>query len=598
MKNHWRAVLLLVTTAWRTDRWRALGLVLEPISLLRVPLSAWCLKLIVDGTIARDVTMLMSGTGGLAATQVLWFVGNWTGGWIRNRLAEEVGFAFDRTLATLTSRLPGLEHHERPDFQDQLELLHQEQGVLGGALNTLIYTANTVVASGGALTALVLVSPWFVAVLMPFVLPVLAIANAHQRWMKDAETRGAPHTRLARKLWGLAVDRDAGMELRVFGLEREILARFQRAWMDGRRPALAIGYRSARLNAVTDLFFLVGVGAAMVFMLWRTSQGRATVGEVVMAFYLAQQVRAVILEPVRRLTDMGAVLRAAGRMLWLQAYVAEHAGTELGTRQAPSCLTQGIVFDRVSFRYPGRDGWALREVSFSVPAGSVLALVGENGAGKTTLVKLLCRMYKPTTGRILVDGVDLAEIAVDAWRTRLSAVFQDFARLELVAQHAIGVGDLSRVNDPTAVRAALDRADAADLLVGLPHGADTQLGSRWDGGVDLSVGQWQKLALSRALMREHPLVVFLDEPTASIDPLAEHALFERYAREAQVGSARGAITVLVSHRFSSVRSASLIVVLENGGVKEIGSHQELLLQDGLYSQLYSLQAGAYAVGKL
>jgi ATP-binding cassette subfamily B protein len=223
----------------------------------------------------------------------------------------------------------------------------------------------------------------------------------------------------------------------------------------------------------------------------------------------------------------------------------------------------------------------------------VVALVGENGAGKTTLVKLLCRMYEPTEGRILVDGVDLAEIEVGAWRRRLSAAFQDFARLELAAGEAVGVGDLARLDDAGAVRSALDRAGAIDLLPALPQGAETQLGVRWDGGVELSTGQWQKLALGRALMREEPLVVFFDEPTASLDALAEHALFERYARAARAGGARGAVTVLVSHRFSTVRSADLILVMEDGGVTGLGHHDQLVVGEGLYAQLYSLQARAY-----
>ena len=224
----------------------------------------------------------------------------------------------------------------------------------------------------------------------------------------------------------------------------------------------------------------------------------------------------------------------------------------------------------------------------------MVALVGENGAGKTTLVKLLARMYEPTTGRILVDGVDLADIEVQGWRRRLSAAFQDFARFELSAQHAVGAGDLAKLDDRGAVLAALERAGASDVLHALPRGLDTQLGARWDDGVDISTGQWQKLALGRALMREDPLVVFFDEPTASLDALSEHALFERYAAEARAGAARGAVTVLVSHRFSTVRSADLILVIDGGGVTELGGHEELILRDGLYAELYQMQARAYA----
>jgi ATP-binding cassette subfamily B protein len=286
--------------------------------------------------------------------------------------------------------------------------------------------------------------------------------------------------------------------------------------------------------------------------------------------------------------------RGAGRVLWLQDYAREMRLARPGSRPAPARLADGIVFENVSFRYPGTERWALRDVSFSIPAGAVIALVGENGAGKTTLVKLLCRMYEPTQGRILVDGVDLAELEIGGWRRRLSAAFQDFARLELTAQRSVGVGDLPRLDDGAAMRAALERAGAEGVLEALPAGGDTQLGARWEGGVELSTGQWQKLALGRALMRLDPLVAFFDEPTASLDAQTEHALFERFARAARAGSARGAVTVLVSHRFSTVRSADLILVIEDGRVSELGDHVQLLQRDGLYAELYQMQARAYA----
>jgi ATP-binding cassette subfamily B protein len=587
MREQWRALVLLVRAAWRTDPWRSAGLLLEPVGQLRVPLFAWFLKLLTDGAIRQDPRLVAMGAGGIVATRVLWFVGMWTGGWMRNRLAEAVGFALDREIAMLTSGLPGLEHHERADYQDRLELLRQQQGVLGNSLNTLIYTANTVVAGVGTLVALAFVSPWLL-LLVPFALPAIPIGAAQQRWFSDAEERSAEPSRRARHLQALTVDRNAGMELRVFGLQREILSRFRLAWTESRGAILSARGRGTVLDCVGEAVFLAGFGGAVALMLWRAGRGQATAGEVVMAVYLGQQVMASVVEPVRWLAGMGETLRAAGRMLWLQDYAAGMRATRGGTRPAPGRLSSGIVFEGVSFRYPGTDRWALRGVSFRIPAGSTLALVGENGAGK-----LLCRMYEPTEGRILVDGVDLAEIEVGAWRQRLSAAFQDFARFETPAQQGVGLGDLARIDDRAATRAALVRAGAADVLDRLPAGLDTQLGARWEGGVDLSTGQWQKLALGRALMREDPLLVFFDEPTASLDALAEHALFERYAREARSGTARGAVTVLVSHRFSTVRSADLILVIDGGDVAELGSHDQLLLQGGLYAELYGMQARAY-----
>jgi ATP-binding cassette subfamily B protein len=593
MRETRRALGLLLGTAWRTDRLRTLGLLLEPLSYVSLPLFAWSLGVMADGAFRGDARLLAFGAAGIVVTRVAWFLGSWTGSWIRNRLVEEVGFALDREIAVLSAELPGVEHHELPEYQDRLELLRQKQGVMGNALSIFIYAANVTLAAVFTLAGLALVSP-LLLLLVLFAIPTVLTAAIQQRWMGDAEARSAPPSRRARHLLALAADRNAGMELRVFGLRGEVMSRFRQAWGESRRPVLSATARAAALTAASDLFFLVGFTGAALLMLSRAMRGQATAGEVVTAVYLAHQVRATVVEPVQLTVYLGEVVRAVGRVLWLRDYAAERMRAVTGARPAPTRLREGIVFENVSFRYPGTERWALRDVSFRIPAGAVIALVGENGAGKTTLVKLLCRMYEPTEGRILVDGVDLREIEVGAWRGRISAAFQDFARLELVAQQAVGVGDLPRADDPAAVQGALLRAGAGDVVDRLPAGADTQLGARWEGGVDLSTGQWQRLALGRALMRPDPLVVFFDEPTASLDALAEHALFERYAREAREGSARGAVTVLVSHRFSTVRAADLILVIDGGGVAELGRHDELVLREGLYAELYLLQARAHA----
>jgi ATP-binding cassette subfamily B protein len=593
MREHVRAIAMLVRTAWRVDRWRTLGLTMEPIAFLRVPLFAWLLKVMADGAMQSDPRLLAAGAAGITAVAGLGFAALWMGTHVRIRLTEAVGFALNRDIAALAAAAPGLEHHERADFQDRLELLRQGHGVLGNALNSLLVALRVMVFSVGTLVALALVAPWLLLI-VPFALPALPIAAVQQRWFARAEASMAEPSRRARHLQELTTDRAAGMELRVFGMAPEVLRRFERVWLESRQILVNAGGRAALLNTAGDLVFAAGFAATVAFMLVRAGRGQATVGEVVMAVFLIQQVRAAVVDPVQSIAGLGEPLRAAGRMLWLKDYVERAAAAAGGSRPAPERLEQGIVFENVSFRYPGTERWALRNVSFRIPAGAVIALVGENGAGKTTVVKLLCRMYEPTEGRILVDGTDLAEIEIGAWRRRLTAAFQDFARLEFTAQHAVGLGDLPRMDDEPAVHAALDRAGASGVLRALPQGTATQLAARWEGGVDLSTGQWQRLALGRALMRQDPLVVFFDEPTASLDAMAEHALFERYAGEARSGSARGAVTVLVSHRFSTVRSAGLILVVVAGGVAELGSHDELLLRGGLYAELYQMQARAYA----
>jgi ATP-binding cassette subfamily B protein len=227
--------------------------------------------------------------------------------------------------------------------------------------------------------------------------------------------------------------------------------------------------------------------------------------------------------------------------------------------------------------------------------GAVVAIVGENGAGKTTLVKLLEKMYEPSSGSILLDDTPLARVAASQWRERLAGAFQDFFRFEFRAGHAVGLGDVPRMDDVQAVVAAVDRAGAGDVVARLTLGLDTQLGPTWPSGVELSFGQWQKLALARGFMRDQPLLLVLDEPTAALDAETEHALFERYAAAARgtSESARARVTILVSHRFSTVRMADLIVVLDGARLVEVGTHDELMAKNGPYSELYSIQAAAY-----
>jgi ATP-binding cassette subfamily B protein len=233
-------------------------------------------------------------------------------------------------------------------------------------------------------------------------------------------------------------------------------------------------------------------------------------------------------------------------------------------------------------------------VSLTLPAGAVVAIVGENGAGKTTLVKLLAKMYEPSSGGIFVDGAPLARMPADVWRGRLSGAFQDFFRFEFQARQSIGLGDVIRIDDEPAVVAAVGRAGADDVIVHLKAGLDTQLGATWPDGVDLSFGQWQKMALARGFMRDRPLLLVLDEPTAALDAETEHALFERYAASARDRDGRrDSITILVSHRFSTVRMADLIVVLDGSRLAEVGSHEELMARRGQYSELYNIQAAAY-----
>jgi ATP-binding cassette, subfamily B, bacterial len=591
MTESGRAIRLLATTAWRADRRLTLAVAAEPLGNTVALLAGLWLALLTTGALRHDTTLLVAGVAGLVAGAGLsWQLELSSSQW-RMILGEKMTHAFEVENASLAAALPGLEHHERPEYQAKLELLRQRQGQLGAAMSTLAGAYKAV--SGGlvVLVLLVLAHPLLLG-LVVLALPAVVIARHEQRWRQAAEEASALPGRTARYLRALAYDRDAGMEARVFGLAGELEDRAARAWAEYRRPLERAGRRVALVTFARDSLMVAGIVAAVGFELWQVANGRATPGEAILVIYLSRLVQSAVVWPIQAVGGVGQTLRTAGRFLWLRDYAASAAARYAGGRPAPAALAGGIEFDNVSFRYPGTGTWVLRRVSFTLPAGSVLAVVGENGAGKTTLVKLLTRMYEPTEGRILVDGVNLADIDAASWRQRLSAAFQDFAKLEFTVQRTVGTGDLARLDDEGQARGALERAGAAGVLPALPAGLATQLGVQWDG-VDLSTGQWQKLALGRALMRARPLMVFFDEPTAALDAPTEHALFERYAAASRDGLERGMVTILVSHRFSTVSAADRVLVIAGQQVAEYGTHDELIAAGRLYAELYGLQARSY-----
>jgi ATP-binding cassette subfamily B protein len=256
-------------------------------------------------------------------------------------------------------------------------------------------------------------------------------------------------------------------------------------------------------------------------------------------------------------------------------------------RPVPHPIREGIEFRNVSFRYPGREEWALRDVSLRITPGEKLALVGANGAGKTTLVKLLTRLYDPTEGQILLDGVDLREYGLEDLRTRIGVIFQDFVQYHATARENIGFGQIEALDDESRIVSSAQRGGADTVIAELPEGYNTMLGRWFERGLELSGGQWQKMALGRAFMRDGEVLV-LDEPTAALDAEREYEIFQRFHELTD-----GKIALLISHRFSTVRMADHIAVIEHGRLTEFGTHDELLEQDGTYARLFNMQAAGY-----
>jgi ATP-binding cassette subfamily B protein len=427
-----------------------------------------------------------------------------------------------------------------------------------------------------------------------FGIPGVLFGAAGARITQRAYDETAEELRFSALLFDIATGPVPGKEVRIFGLAPELRGRLADRQRHTLESLTRARLRAATLTTLGSLIFAVAYVAAVALVAWQVIEGRATLGDLTLAVAAVATVSNLVSAAVTQVSWLSGTLRMINRFIWMVDYAAEARPTIADPADVPDRIAEGITIDGVSFTYPGTDIEVLHEVNLQLPAGSTVAVVGDNGAGKTTLVKLLCRFYEPTTGVIALDGVDIARFDHESWRGRISAGFQDFAAFELLARETVGVGDLASIGSDDAVLGALDRANAADVLTSLPTGLDTQLGRSFDGGVDLSTGQWQKLALGRALMRETPLLLVLDEPTASLDAQTEHALFERYATSASaVASQTGAITVLVSHRFSTVRMADLILVVNDGRLVESGTHDELMAMAGSYAELFEIQASAY-----
>jgi ATP-binding cassette subfamily B protein len=401
--------------------------------------------------------------------------------------------------------------------------------------------------------------------------------------------RSAQPNRLARHLFTIATTAPPAKEVRVTGIGNRLVTERRDAWERGYRPIAAARWGSAAWHTAAWAIFGSAYVGAIVFV---SSGLGASADDVLLVLAAGARLSAYVGATVGELGFLrGFWMDGSRRLAWLEDYAAAVAAT--ADLPVPVRLEEGIRLDHVSFAYPGTSHLVLDDVSAFLPAGAVLAIVGENGAGKTTLVKLLAKMYEPTAGVILVDGTPLSRVPANEWRERMAGAFQDFFRFEFRVRHTVGLGDVPRLDDVPAVAAAVDRAGAGDVVARLASGLDTQLGPTWPDGVEVSFGQWQKLALARGFMRDRPLLLVLDEPTAALDAETEHALFERYAAAARQGGASGRITVLVSHRFSTVRMADLILVLDGARLVEAGTHEELIAKGGQYSQLYGIQAAAY-----
>jgi ATP-binding cassette subfamily B protein len=562
--------------------------VVSLLSVLPDALIAVWLKLLGDGVLGQRPRLVLFAAIGLGVSATAtWFLRT-VSTRVQRRFRDKVTIALESHIARLLASIPTIAHHERPDYLDRLSVLRNQVFVLDHMYMSVFSTAGWILRLGVTIVLLASIHPALV-LLAAFALPTVLTSTWRPGVERAAQERGASSSRLARHLFTMATTAPPGKEVRVLGIGEQLIVQRRAAWERWYSPVAAARLASAAWHTVAWAAFGAGYVGAIVFVSTRAS---ATPGDVLLVLAAGARLSAYIAGTVGEIGFLrGVWMDGSRRLAWLEDYALSLSAT--ADRPVPADVHRSIRFDHVSFSYPGTARVVLDDVSLTLPAGAVVAIVGENGAGKTTLVKLLAKMYEPSSGTIFVDETPLARVPADQWRTRLAGAFQDFFRFEFSARQSVGLGDVPRMDDEAAVLRAVDRAGASDVVARLPSGLDTQLGPTWPGGVELSFGQWQKLALARGFMRDRPLLLVLDEPTAALDAETEHALFERYAEAARTDSHGGRITILVSHRFSTVRMAQLIVVLDGAKVVESGSHEELMEKGGQYSQLYGIQAAAY-----
>ncbi len=475
---------------------------------------------------------------------------------------------------------------EDPVFYDKMERARRQTTARLGMIATLAQMAQQLVTLVLLSVAIVAFSPWFFVLLVLAIIPSFLGETRFAMLAYSMLYRWTPERRELDYLRMLGASNSSAKEVKIFGLGPHLIARSRELFNRFYDENKALAIRRAAVGSALNVLPTAGYYGAYVLILVRTLRGALSVGDLTFlasAFARCRSLIETLFSSLNNIADQALYIKDLFEFFETEPAIISPPGAIV----APRPIGSGFVFEDVSFAYPGADRRVLSEVNLHFDAGERIALIGENGAGKTTLVKLLARLYDPTAGRILLDGVDLRDYEVHDLRREIGVIFQDYMRYDMLVRDNIGFGRIEELRNQQRIEKAAHKSLAETVISRLPSGYDQMLGRRFEKGMDLSAGQWQKIALARAYMRDAQVLI-LDEPTASLDARAEFEVFQRFAE-----LTRDKMAVLISHRFSTVRMADQILVLADGRIEERGTHRQLLALGGRYAELFELQAAGY-----